>query len=124
MNGLLNEETYYDLDKIESGIQTLVSTYKESEKERIILEKTRFIRNFIRGDFKSKTEAITEAKNADLIISYDLYIVVLLRSREIVDDNKAYEDILEEIKKKDNLVKYYLYKARKQLRKELENEKF
>lgn len=109
LNGLLNEENYYDLDKIESGIQTLVSTYRESEKERITLEKTRFIRNFIRGDFESYVEAIAEAEKAKLSISYNFYVVVLLRSREIVDDNKAYEDMLDVIRMKDSMEGYGIH---------------
>ena len=39
-------------------------------------------------------------------------------------EDLSVKEIANTLKMKDNLVKYYLYKARKQLRKELENEKF
>jgi len=39
-------------------------------------------------------------------------------------EDLSVKEIANTLNMKDNLVKYYLYKARKQLRKELENEKF
>ena len=109
LSGLLNEDSIYDLNRIESGIQTLVTTYKESEKEGIELKRTRFIRNFIRGDFDGKSEAIAEAEKAKLMINYERYLVVLLRSREITDENRVYADMLEMINCKTNLEGYGIH---------------
>lgn len=97
LNGLLNEDSDYDLSKIESGIQTLVTNYKENEKEGLALKKTRFVRNFIRGDFKTKEAAMEEAEKAKLKISKEMYIVVLLKSKEISNENKAYMEMLKVI---------------------------
>lgn len=97
LNQLLNEDSWYDLNSIENGIQTLVMTQKESEKESLVLKKTRFIRNFIRGDFFSRSDAVTEAKKAGLNIDYEKFVVVLLRNRENNSENKAYSFMLETI---------------------------
>lgn len=97
LNQLLNEDSWYDLNSIENGIQTLVMTKKESEKESLTLKKTRFIRNFIRGDFANREEAVLEARKAELNIDYEKYVVVLLRNREINSENKAYSFMLETI---------------------------
>lgn len=106
LGGLLKEESSYDLDRIESGIQTLISTYRETEKEGLILKKTRFIRNFIRGDFESRERAVQEAEKAGFKALYDRYLVVLLRSKEITNENKAFIDMLEEIENKAELDGY------------------
>ena len=105
-NELLNEDSYYDLNKIENGIQTLVNTYKEVEKEGLVLKKTLFIRNFIRGDFACRADAIAEAEKAKLDIDYDMYTVVLLRSREMAHENKVYAAMLDAINKEDGLEGY------------------
>lgn len=97
LNQLLNEDSWYDLNSIENGIQSLVMTKKASEKESLTLKKTRFIRNFIRGDFANREEAVLEARKAELNIDYEKYVVVLLRNREINSENKAYSFMLETI---------------------------
>lgn len=109
LNGLLNEDSFYDLDGIESGIQALVTTYKESEKEGIVFKKTRFIRNFIRGDFSDKDEAVSEAQKASMMINYDKYIVILLKSREIMNEDKAYHNMLDVIDQKADLEGYGIH---------------
>ncbi|MBR2036377.1 MAG: helix-turn-helix transcriptional regulator [Lachnospiraceae bacterium] len=108
LNDLLNEDSAYDLNKIESGIQTLLTTYQRTEMEGMILKKTRFIRNFIRGDFESKDEVVAEAIKAGLKV-YDRYIVVLLRSKEIMNENMAYTDILDVINRKEYLDGYGIH---------------
>lgn len=111
LNELLNEDSYYDLSRIENGIQTLVNTCQESEKEGLILKKTRFIRNFIRGDFSSKKEAITEAQKARMSIDYKSYMVVLIRNRELSNENITYTSMLEAIDKAFGLEGYGIHLA-------------
>lgn len=94
-NQLLNEDSYYNLGCIEKGIQSLVMIRSESEKENLILKKTRFIRNFARGDFATRKEALVRAKEAGLQIDYEQYVIVLLRNREMTHENKAYSFMLE-----------------------------
>ena len=103
LNELLNEEPYYDLNKIENGIQTLVTTCQESERENLLLRKTRFIRNFIRGDFTNREDAILEASKVKLSIDCNKYIIVLLRNREISNENRAFMTMLECIDREDGL---------------------
>ena len=111
LNELLNEDSYYDLSRIENGIQTLVTTYQQSEKEGIILKKTRFIRNFIRGDFSGKEEAVSEAQKAQMSIDYQSYMVVLIRNRELSNENITYTFMLEAIDKAFGLEGYGIHLA-------------
>ena len=111
LNELLNEDSYYDLSRIENGIQTLVNTCQESEKEGLILKKTRFIRNFIRGDFSCKEEAIAEAQKARLDIKHVMYMVVLLRSRELSNENITYTAMLDVINRGSGLEGYGIHLA-------------
>lgn len=97
LNQLLNEDSYYDLNSIEKGIQSLVMIHSESERENLILKKTRFIRNFSRGDFLVREDAGEQAKAAELNINYAQYAIVLLRNREMNNENKAYAFMLEYI---------------------------
>ncbi len=107
LNALLNnEEVNYDLNSIENGIQTLVMTHKESEKENLPLRKTRFIRNLIRGGYADKSEALAEAYKAELNIDYKLFLVVLIRNREINNENKAYAFMLDTIEKEEKVEGY------------------
>lgn len=97
LNTLLNEEDFYNLNSIESGIQTLVMNHQAVEAESKLLKKTKFIRNFIRNDFKYRNDAIEEAHNAGLQIDYKSYVVILMGSREENDENQAYSLILDMI---------------------------
>lgn len=94
LNLLLNDEANYDLRSIENGIETLVTSQRESEKERIALTKTRFIRDFIRGSFSDREETVLAGKKAQLQVDYKQYLVVLIRSREMNDENAAYSCML------------------------------
>lgn len=94
LNLLLNETSYYDLNSIENGIQTLVMTQKESEKESLTLKKTRLIRNFVRGDFVKREDAIASAGEAQLNIDYEKFCIVILRNRELSNENKVYSMML------------------------------
>ena len=96
MNLLLNEEGY-NLDSIETGIQLLVTNYRDTEKESQSLKKTRFISDFVRGSFSSRQEAIAAAQKCGLNINYKLYLSVLTKSREISNENRVYSDMLEAI---------------------------
>ena len=97
MNLLLNEESHYDLDSIENGIQLLVTSYRDSEKESQSLKKTRFISDFVRGSYSSRQEAIAAAQECGLNINYKLYLAILTKSREISNENRVYSDMLEAI---------------------------
>ena len=106
LNQLLNEEGNYGLDNIENGIQTLVRTHKEAEKENLPLKKTRFIRDFIRGGYAYRTDALVGAHKAGLYIDYEKYLVVLIRSREMNSENKAYAFMLDTIEKEESIEGY------------------
>ena len=97
LNQLLKENSYYDLSSIENGIQALVMTQKESEKESLSLRKTRLIRNFVRGDFESRQDAVCEALKADMDINYDTFCMVIIRNKEINNENSVYSLMLDVI---------------------------
>lgn len=97
LNLLLNDEANYDLGSIENGIQTLVTSHKESEKESLYLKKTRFVRDFIRGSFSQREDAVEAAQKSGLHIDYRQFLVLLIRNREMNNENEAYSDMLDMI---------------------------
>lgn len=81
MNELLQEDNLYDLTGIESGIQTLVATKKETEKDSKALKKNKLISRFVRGEFSTREEMIEEAAKASLNIDKEFYVLVLFKNR-------------------------------------------
>ncbi len=106
LNKMLGDDASYDLSNIENGIQTLVMTKQLSEKESQPLKKTRFIRNFIRGGYTYRTDALVDAHKAGLNIDFEKFLVVLIRNREMNNENKAYAFMLETIEKEENVEGY------------------
>lgn len=96
-NQLLNEESYYDLNSIGNGIESLVSTYQRSEKELLILKRMHFIRDFVRGSFCDREAAVNNATQAKLEINYKQFCLVLLKNRELNNEDETYSLILESI---------------------------
>lgn len=97
LNVLLTEESDYSLDTVEAGIRTLVESRVEQEKESIPLQKSRFIRTLVKGDFENR-EAIQEAANrAKINICMPWYTVILVGDRGNSNQRKAHEMMLEVI---------------------------
>jgi len=96
-NQLLNEESFYDLNSIGNGIESLVSTYQKSEKELLVLKRMHFIRDFVRGSFNDRVAAIASAEQANLDIDYKQFCLVLLKNRELNNEDEAYSLVLESI---------------------------
>lgn len=106
LNLLLNDEANYDLGSIENGIQTLVTSHRESEKESLYLKKTRFIRDFIRGSFQQREDAVEAAQKSGLHIDYGQFLVLLIRNREMNNENEAYSDMLDMIEQEHRVEGY------------------
>ena len=111
MNQLLDsqEETNYNLNSIESGIRLLVEANELKEKENLQLKKTRFIRNFVRNDFKDQEEVLQASKIASLEIGNGMYVAVLLGERSDSNENRAHTQMLEVIAKEAQLDGYGIH---------------
>lgn len=111
MNQLLDsqEETNYNLNSIENGIQLLVEANEQKEKENLQLKKTRFIRNFIRNDFKNQEEVIQASWKASMEIENSVYLTVLLGERSDSNENKAHTKMLEVIAQAAHLDGYGIH---------------
>ena len=94
LSKVIDEEGSYDLSYIERGIQTLVVAQKSSEKENMDFRKARFIRNFFRGYLGDHETMLEEAGKVGLNINYEKYVVVLLRSKEIDNEERVYSRML------------------------------
>jgi len=94
---ILDETPTYDLGYIERGIQTLVVTKRASEEENQTFRKARFVRNFFRGYQGNRKDVLEQARKVGLQIDYRFYIVVLLRSKELDNEERVYSLMLEMI---------------------------
>ena len=111
MNQLLDsqEETNYNLSSIESGIQMLVEANEQKEKENLQLKKTRFVRNFIRNDFKSWEEVLQAAQKASIEIENTMYLAVLLGERSDSNESRAHAMMLDVIAQAAHLDGYGIH---------------
>ena len=112
MNQLLDsqEETNYNLSSIESGIQMLVEANEQKEKENLQLKKTRFVRNFIRNDFKSREEVLQAAQEkASIEIENTMYLAVLLGERSDSNESRAHAMMLDVIAQAAHLDGYGIH---------------
>lgn len=109
LSKVIDEEGSYDLGYIERGIQTLVVTQKASEKESLDFRKARFIRNFFRGYLDCRETMLEEAKKVGLNIDYRKYVVVLIRSKEIDNEDKVYSLMLQMIAKEKDAEGYGIH---------------
>ena len=111
MNQLLDsqEETNYNLSSIESGIQMLVEANEQKEKENLQLKKTRFVRNFIRNDFKSREEVLQAAQKASIEIENTMYLAVLLGERSDSNESRAHAMMLDVIAQAAHLDGYGIH---------------
>ena len=105
LNLLLNDEANYDLGSIENGIQALVT----SQKESLILKKTRFIRDFIRGSFLNREDAVRAAKKSGLNVDYGQFLVLLIKNREMNNENEAYSAMLDLIGQESRVEGYGIH---------------
>lgn len=92
MSELLQEDNLYDLTGIENGIQTLVATHRETEKDSKVLKKNRLINRFVRGEFPTREEFVEEANKAALNLDKAFYILVLFKN--LGSSNKKEEAVL------------------------------
>ena len=111
MNQLLDsqEETNYNLSSIESGIQMLVEANEQKEKENLQLKKTKFIRNFIRNDFKSREEVLQAAQKASIEIENTMYLAILLGERSDSNESRAHAKMLDVIAQAAHLDGYGIH---------------
>ena len=100
-----DQEDYYSLDSIESGIQMLTQSRKETVQDALNYRKTIFIRSFVKGDYP-ETEIYQAAEKAGLSLPGDQYIVVLMGNRGNSNESRAHGLMLAEIEK-ESLVDGY-----------------
>jgi len=109
INRLLNEENYYNLGSIEEGIQTLLATHHASKNRDLIFARSSFIRNFIRGDFLSREEAMAAAGEVGMEINRQKWVLVLLRSNSMSQESTAYRRILNSVGENEQLEGYGIH---------------
>lgn len=99
INILLNdeEESYYNLSNIESGIRMLVETSRETEKESASLRRTKFLINFIRSEYPDRESMEEMARKAELCVDYRYFVVLLMGDRGNSNERKAHEKMLGEV---------------------------
>ncbi len=99
INILLNdeEESYYNISNIESGIRMLVENSRETEKESASLRRTKFLINFIRSEYPDRKSMEEMAHKAELCVDYRYFAVLLMGDRGNSNERKAHEKMLAEV---------------------------
>lgn len=98
---------------------------KEYTSNKNVVSLTGELENTIKDNNIDVLKQVEMAEVKDLLLKHISKLDVTSRKCIILYyyEDLSVKEIANTLKMKDNLVKYYLYKARKQLRKELENEK-
>lgn len=99
LNVLLNqdEEDYYSLDSIESGIQLLSQNSRKAAKESEGYRKSDFIRSFVRSDYGER-EVYAAAKKAGFSLEGKVFLAVLLGDRGNHNESRLDSLMLAELK--------------------------
>lgn len=87
----------------------LVEANEQKEKENLQLKKTRFVRNFIRNDFKSREEVLQAAQKASIEIENTMYLAVLLGERSDSNESRAHAMMLDVIAQAAHLDGYGIH---------------
>ena len=110
LNKLLDvREDNYSISDIESGISLLVASNEEKDKESRLLKKIHFVRNFVRGDYRTEDELREDGVKAGFCFENRIFAVVLLGKRSDSNDNKAHAGMLELIEKEEGLDGYGIH---------------
>ena len=73
------------------------------------MKKTRFVRNFIRNDFKSREEVLQAAQKASIEIENTMYLAVLLGERSDSNESRAHAMMLDVIAQAAHLDGYGIH---------------
>lgn len=104
INQLLNEDedNFYNLETIETGIRTLVETNREIHQESLLLRRTRFISSFVRNEYSGRKAAVRAGEKVNLYVDTDYYVVLLMGDRGNSNENKAHEMMLSVITEQED----------------------
>lgn len=107
LNVLLNqdEDDYYSLGSIESGIALLTQNSSQNAQESEIYRKSDFLRGFVRSDY-GEGELEAACVKAGFSLENSLFLVVLMGDRGNSNERKAYSLMLAEIQQ-DSCVEGY-----------------
>lgn len=94
INVLLGAEEAYDLNHLENGVRVLVEKRRENHEETMLLRRTRFISDFVRGVFTDRQKALEAAKKARIDADRPYYIITLMGDHENGNENEAHETML------------------------------
>lgn len=94
INALLGAEETYGLDNLENGVRVLVENHRESNEENLLLRRTRFVSDLIRGQFTDRTGVLHEAGKVKLEIDRPYFGVVLMGDHGNSNENEAHEMML------------------------------
>lgn len=97
INILLGEEEAYNLENIENGIRILVESRKEINQENLLLKRTRFISNFVRGQYASREEVLAASRKTIIDADKGYYAVALMGDHGNSNENEAHEMMLRAI---------------------------
>lgn len=100
INILLGTEEYYNMENMENGVRVLVENHKESNEEHMLLRRTRFISEFVRGQFADRDQVICVAKEASLNIDKAYYVITLMGDYGDNAENVGQEMMLHAISEK------------------------
>lgn len=110
LNKMLDtREDNYSISDIESGISMLVASNEQKEKESRLLKKIHFIRNFVRGDYRTEEEIKETGAEAGVLAEGRIFTVVLLGKRSDSNDNKAHLGMLEMIERENGIDGYGIH---------------
>lgn len=106
INLLLGASEDYNLGCMENGIRTLIEKTDESREERILLRKTQFISNFVRGQFKCPEKIFQAAEEAEFNWDRRYFVIAIMGDRENGNDTDVAEMMLKAIERRPGVDGY------------------
>ena len=97
INALLGAEETYDLDNLENGVRVLVENHRESNEENLLLRRTRFVSDLIRGQLTDRAAMLHEAERVKLSMDRPYFAVALMGDHGNSNENEVHEMMLRAI---------------------------
>ena len=109
ISALLGEEESWDLTCLEDGVRVLVEKRSEGREESLLLRRTEFISDFVRGQFSDREAMLQAAEQAKLNVNRAYYAVALMGDRDNDREDEVHEMMLHAIADRRSVDGYGLH---------------
>ena len=100
------DDNIYSFDSVHSGVQALMEESNKIKVSSSKLQKTRFVRSFIRSDYRTVDAVQRDADDADFSLAFPLFCVVIIGNKYIENQVQLHEMLLRILNSLEDMTGY------------------